>query len=329
MSSSAFAIVLAGLSFVMTVIWGVPLLRLLRYFKIAERIKVFSTTQDFTRLGTPSMGGFLIIVPVTLVTLLLNIVTLTGIPVLGQSIFLPLLTMLTFSSLGVIDDLYRLRRINTGHLRLRTRLFVQLIISIPLAYGLQYVLDVPQMFFPFWKGEIELGYWYIPVAIFVILSTTNAVHTTRGMDGLSGLVSVIAFGCFGSIALFQGQIYLARFCFTVVGALFGFLWFNVKPAALIMGSTGTYALGGALGVVALMTAQWILLPLIAVIPFLDTLSILIQFYYYRLTKGGRFFRMTPLHFHFEMVGWSDTQVVQRFWLINLLFAAIGITLAIA
>jgi phospho-N-acetylmuramoyl-pentapeptide-transferase len=130
------------------------------------------------------------------------------------------------------------------------------------------------------------------------------------------------------IALLQGQLFLARFCFTLVGALFGFLWFNVHPALLIMGDVGALALGATLAVVALMTGQWLLLPIIAIIPLSEVVSVVLQVGYFKLTKGKRLFKMTPLHHHFELLGWSETQVVQRFWLIGLLAAIIGAAIAI-
>jgi len=126
--------------------------------------------------------------------------------------------------------------------------------------------------------------------------------------------------------LLQGQVYLTRFCFTLVGALFGFLWFNVHPAELFMGDTGSLSLGATLGVIALMTGQWLLLPVIIIIPVSEALSVIIQIVYFKLTNGKRFFKMAPLHHHFELMGWSETQVVQRFWLVSLLSAMLGIAL---
>jgi phospho-N-acetylmuramoyl-pentapeptide-transferase len=159
------------------------------------------------------------------------------------------------------------------------------------------------------------------------VATTNAVNLTDGLDGMAGLISATAFAAFGGIALLQGQIFLARFCFTVVGATFGFLWFNVHPALLFMGDTGSLALGATLGVVALMTSQWALLPLIAIIPTSIVLSVILQVAYFKLTGGKRLFKMAPIHHHFELSGWSETQIVQRFWLISLLAAMIGVALA--
>jgi phospho-N-acetylmuramoyl-pentapeptide-transferase len=150
---------------------------------------------------------------------------------------------------------------------------------------------------------------------------------------LAGLIAATAFATYGGISLIQGQAYLAPFCFTMVGALFGFLWFNVHPAQLIMGDTGSLPLGATLAVVALMTGQWALLPIIAIIPLSETLSVIIQTTYFRYTLrrygvGRRIFKMAPIHHHFELLGWSETQIVQRFWLISLLWAMIGVALAV-
>jgi phospho-N-acetylmuramoyl-pentapeptide-transferase len=145
---------------------------------------------------------------------------------------------------------------------------------------------------------------------------------------LAGLISATAFAAFGGIALIQGQVFLAQFCFTLVGAVFGFLWYNVHPAILIMGDTGAMALGSTLGVVALMTGHWILLPIIAIIPVSEVVSVILQVGYFKLTGGKRLFKMAPFHLHFELSGWSETQIVQRFWLMGLLFAMLGVSLAV-
>ncbi|MBI3764590.1 MAG: phospho-N-acetylmuramoyl-pentapeptide-transferase, partial [Chloroflexi bacterium] len=176
--------------------------------------------------------------------------------------------------------------------------------------------------------KIDIGLFYIPIAAFIIVASSNAVNITDGLDGLAGLVIATAFAAYGVIALLQGQVFLVRFCFTVVGACFAFLWFNVHPAELFMGDTGSLALGAALGVVALMTGQWLLLPIIAVIPVAETLSVLLQVAYFKWSGGQRLFKMAPLHHHFELLGWSETQVVQRFWLVALLAAMVGIALAL-
>jgi phospho-N-acetylmuramoyl-pentapeptide-transferase len=173
----------------------------------------------------------------------------------------------------------------------------------------------------------------VPFAAFIILGSANAVNLTDGLDGLAGIIVASAFAAYGVIALLQGQSYLIRFCFTVVGASFAFLWYNAHPAQMFMGDTGSLALGATLGTVALMTGQWLLLPVVALIPVAETISVIIQVLYFKYTKrrcgrGKRVFKMSPLHHHFELMGWSETQVVQRFWLVELLAAMAGVALAL-
>jgi len=213
-------------------------------------------------------------------------------------------------------------------MRARTKFLLQILIATLIAFALKYMLDVPEMYWPGIKGEISIGIFYIPLAVVAIVGFSNAVNLTDGLDGLAGLIAATAFAAYGGIALMQGQIFVARFCFTLVGALFGFLWFNVHPAQLFMGDTGSLALGATLGVVALMTGQWLLLPVIAIIPISETFSVILQVFYFKFTKGKRLFKMSPLHHHFELSGWSETQVVQRFWLVSLIGAILGIALAL-
>jgi phospho-N-acetylmuramoyl-pentapeptide-transferase len=329
MRHSALVLGLAMLSFVMTVIWGTPLLRVLRHFKVGKIIRVEEPDKHRVKMGTPTMGGVLFILPVLLLTGLLNAATLIGLSVTGRSVLVPLIVMVGFALLGALDDWEGIRGKRRGEgMRARTKFLGQVALAIGTAAVLKYGLDVPEMILPGVSGEIELGWLYIPIAAFIIVSESNAVNFTDGLDGLAGLISATAFAAFGGIALMQNQIFLAQYCFLIVGALFGFLWFNVHPAELIMGDTGSMALGATLAVVALMTGQWPLLIVIAVIPLSEALSVVIQVIYFRLTKGKRFFKMAPIHLHFELLGWSETQVVQRFWLIGLLSAMVGVGLAL-
>ncbi|HJW90115.1 MAG TPA: phospho-N-acetylmuramoyl-pentapeptide-transferase [Anaerolineales bacterium] len=313
----------------LTVIWGTPLLRILRHFKIGKSIRVEGPERHFTKFGTPTMGGVMIVLPVVLVTIMMNTGSLIGIAVLGRSILLPLGVLLGYAVLGAIDDWEGLRGSRKGlGMRARTKFAIQVIFATVVAFGLYYFLEVPQLYLPGYRSEFEIGLWYIPIAVFMIVGFSNAMNFTDGLDGLAGLISVTAFISFGAIALFQRQIFLARFCFTVVGALFGFLWFNVHPAELFMGDTGSLALGATLAVVAFMTSQWPLLLVIGIIPISEVISVILQVAYFKLTGGRRLFKMAPLHHHFELSGWSETQVVQRLWLISLLFAMIGMALAV-
>lgn len=328
MTDSSVALVLAGVSFLMTVIWGGPLVRVMRYFKVGDSIRLEAPDRHQTKVGTPTMGGVMFILPVLLITGMMNAVPLIGLRGPGRSILLPLGTMIVFGLLGAIDDWQKLRGGHGEGMSGRVKFLLQVVIAVTVAYGLHSVLLAPDMYFPGVAREINLGVFYIPIAAFVVVSEANAVNLTDGLDGLAGLISATAFATYGGIALIQGQVFLAQFCFTVVGALFGFLWFNVHPAALIMGDTGSMALGATLAVVALMSGQWILLPLIAIIPLSEVLSVVIQVAFFKVTGGQRIFKMSPLHLHFELSGWSETQIVQRFWLVSLLSAMIGVALAV-
>jgi len=180
---------------------------------------------------------------------------------------------------------------------------------------------------------IDIGIWYLPIAVFLIVASANAINLTDGLDGLAGIISATAFAAYGVIAFLQGQQFLVAFCFVVVGATFAFLWFNAHPAQMFMGDVGSLALGGALGVVALMTNQWLILPLIALIPVATTLSVILQVASAVLSRRFlgrdiRPFKMAPLHNHFVLIGWSETQIVQRWWLVALIGAMVGIAMAL-
>ena len=328
MKSTALALSLAGLSFMMTVIWGGPLLRILRHFKIGKLIRLDEPGHHQVKMGTPTMGGVMIILPVAMITFLLNAVSIIGLKPTGRSVMVPLIVMFGYALLGMIDDWEGIRGKRRGDgMRARTKFAAQVILALGTAVVLKYMLHVPEIIIPGVNIPISLGYWYIPIAAFIIVSESNAVNFTDGLDGLAGLIVATAFAAYGGIAMLQGQVFLAQFSFILVGALFGFLWFNVHPAALFMGDTGSLSLGATLAVVALMTGQWPLLLIIGIIPLSEALSVVIQVGYFKLTKGKRLFRMAPIHLHFELLGWSETQVVQRFWLIGLLAAMFGVALA--
>jgi phospho-N-acetylmuramoyl-pentapeptide-transferase len=329
MKETSIALALSGLAFILAVIWGNPLLRILRHFKLGKMIRVEGPDSHVTKMGTPTMGGLMILVPVAILTILFNAVSLLGLNLLGRTVILPLSVMIAFAVLGGIDDWEGIRGPRRGlGMRARTKFIIQIILALITAYFLRNVLNVPQLYWPGTHTLIDLGGWYIPIATFVIVAMSNAVNLTDGLDGLAGLISATAFAAYGGIALMQGDVFVGRFCFTLVGALFGFLWFNVHPAMLFMGDMGSLSLGAVLGVVSLMTGEWILLPLIAVIPVSNAVSDILQVGYFKLTKGKRLFKMAPLHHHFELSGWSETQVVQRFWLISLLSAMFGIAIAL-
>jgi phospho-N-acetylmuramoyl-pentapeptide-transferase len=201
------------------------------------------------------------------------------------------------------------------------------------ALGLHFALDLRSVALPTVAQKIDIGLWYVPVAMFIIVGFSNAVNLTDGLDGLAGSTAALSFVAYGIIAYLQGQYPLLAFCFTTVGALMAFLWFNAYPADLFMGDIGSLAMGATLAVVALLSGQWLLLPIVGFIFVAEAGSVILQVIYFKLTKrrygqGRRLFKMSPLHHHFELLGWSETQVTQRFWLVGILAAMLGIALAL-
>jgi phospho-N-acetylmuramoyl-pentapeptide-transferase len=221
MNETPIVLTLSTLSFILTVIWGGPLLRVLRHFKIGKLIRVEEPGSHITKMGTPTMGGVMIIVPVILLTVLLNASEVIGLFGLGRSLLLPVSVLLAFAVLGAIDDWEGIRGARRGlGMRARTKFLFQVILGLGAAFGLKYLLNAPELFWPGVIGEISLGYWYIPIATFIIVGASNAMNFTDGLDGLAGLIAATAFAGYGMIALNQGQDFIARFCFTLVGALF-------------------------------------------------------------------------------------------------------------
>jgi phospho-N-acetylmuramoyl-pentapeptide-transferase len=313
------ALMLGAMAFVLSVAMGQPLVQFLRRRGLGKEISSDGPPSHLTKAGTPTMGGVLIFALVLPITLAANILD-------RLSILLPLGTIVAAGLLGLVDDLRTIiGKARTG-LNKRLKVLLLTTLSLTAALVLYFALDVQDVKIP-WAGQFDLGPAYIPLAIIIILFTTSAVAITDGLDGLAGGTSALAFLAYGVIALLQQQIYLATFCFTVVGATAGFLWYNSYPAQVFMGDTGALALGSSLAVVALMTGHWLLLPIIGIVFVLEGLSDVIQIAYFRLTGGKRIFRMSPLHHHFELLGWSEPQVVMRFWLLGIVGSLLGVTLA--
>ena len=325
----AFALSLGGFSFLLAVIWGDPLIEILKRLGIGKHIREEGPEGHRVKEGTPTMGGIMILIPVTMITVALNLVNvIRSVNVIGRSILVPLFVLVSFGLLGAIDDWEGVR--GGKGLSAKTKFLAQLILggvtAMVLSVGrFQFANSV---YLPLLVPVPLPPTVYVPVAMLIIVGMSNAVNLTDGLAGLAGIIVASAFAAYALIAYMQGQSYLVRFCFTLVGACFAFLWYNAHPAQLFMGDTGSLALGATLGVIALMTGQWLLLPVIAFVPVAEALSVIMQVTYFKLTHGKRIFRMSPLHHHFEKLGWSETQVVQRFWLIGLLASMVGIALAL-
>jgi phospho-N-acetylmuramoyl-pentapeptide-transferase len=323
----AYSLALGTISFLLAVIWGSPLISLLRRLRIGKQIRIEEPSMHQVKMGTPTMGGVMMIVPVLVITGVLNIANLLGQTLIGRSILAPMGVMVAYGILGAIDDLTGVRRMPSGMLA-RYKFLWQVIFAGITALALHFILDLRSVAVPGVVEKIDIGLWYIPVAMFIIVGTSNSVNFADGLDALAGSLAAIAFAAYGVIAFLQGQVWLVAFDFTVAGAIFAFLWYNAHPAELFMGDAGSLSLGATLAVVALMTGQWLLLPVVGFMFAAETISVILQIGYFKLTKGKRLFKMAPLHLHFELLGWSETQVTQRFWLIGILTAMLGIALAL-
>jgi phospho-N-acetylmuramoyl-pentapeptide-transferase len=331
----AFALSLGGVTFLLAVIWGSPLIELMRRLKLGKQIRIEGPQTHLTKMGTPAMGGILIIVWVVLISIVINSVQFVRDLEIAESVAIPLGVMLAYALLGAIDDYQGFRQRPGVGMLARQKIWYQLAIAIVAAVLLYWRVNDGHgwVAIPTVPVLLDIGLWYIPVAAFIIIASANAVNLTDGLDGLAGIISATAIAAYGIIAFLQDQQFLVTFSFVVVGATFAFLWFNAHPAQMFMGDVGSQALGGALGVVALMTNQWFILPVIALIPLITTLSTMVQVASAVLSRRflGRDIRplkMAPLHNHFVLFGWSETQIVQRWWLIGLMGAMVGIALAL-
>ncbi len=323
----AYSLTLGTISFLLAVIWGRPLINLLRRLRIGKQIRIDGPSTHQTKMGTPTMGGLMVLVPVLVITGVLNVANVMGLTLIGRSILVPMGVMVAYGVLGALDDLTGVRRMPTGMLA-RYKFLWQTIFAAITALALHFILDLRSVALPGVPEKIDIGLWYVPIAMFIIVGTSNAVNFTDGLDALAGSLAAVAFAAYGVIAFLQGQVWLVAFDFTVVGAIFAFLWYNAYPAELFMGDTGSLSLGATLAVVALMTGQWLLLPVVGFMFVAEAMSVILQVTYFKLTGGKRLFKMSPLHHHFELLGWSETQVTQRFWLIGILTAMLGIALAL-
>ena len=315
-----YALSVGAMTLVATTIAGWPFVRVLRRFKVGKEISQWEPQSHQAKAGTPTMGGLLIIAAVVVFTAAANLVG-------RQSIGLPLAVMVALAALGFVDDLGSLQGRPQQALNKRVKFMAFVAIGLAAAFGLYEGLELSAINIPY-DGHHELGAWYVPIAVGVVVLSSGGVAVSDGLDGLAAGTAAIAFGAYGAIALAQEQTYLGAFCLTVAGAALGFLWHNSYPARMFMGDTGALAMGGGLALVAFMTGQWLLLPLIGIVFVLEGLSVYLQIGYCRLTDGKRIFRMAPLHHHFEQLGWSEVQVVQRFWLLGLLGAVVGVILAL-
>jgi phospho-N-acetylmuramoyl-pentapeptide-transferase len=314
------ALALAALAFLLTLLIGSRLIPYLRAAKIGKQVRADGPASHLVKTGTPTMGGLMIVASVVILTILFNLFSY-------PSMLVPLGVLIGCGLLGVIDDRYSLVGAARKGLSMRTKMLVLLPIATVAALAMYFRLELHSVYLPSF-GKFDIGWVYVPIAIFFIVGFANAVNLTDGLDTLAGGTLLVAFSAYGVIAFLQGQHHVVTFCFTVAGALLGFLWFNAHPAQVFMGDTGALALGASLAVAAFQTGQWLLLPLVGIIYVAVTCSVILQVAYFKVTRGKRLFKMAPIHHHFELSGWAETQVTVRFWIIAIVAGFLGVALAL-
>jgi phospho-N-acetylmuramoyl-pentapeptide-transferase len=291
---------------------------------------IFRTYHEH-KFGTPNMGGILIwgsIVVTVLFSRLLSYFGLVENSLLQRGqVYLPLFTMLAMGLLGALDDYLNILGIGRKRgLDALPKLLSLLLIGL-LGGWWFYSIGYDSVAIPLY-GTVTVGWLYIPIFILVIVATSNSVNVTDGLDGLAAGLLVLAFGSFGVLAYLQGLAVLAAFCAVATGAIAAFLWHNVPPALFYMGDTGSLALGGALGVIALMIDHVAILPLIGFVFVIEMLSVIIQLTSKKLRGGKKVFKAAPLHHHFEAMQWGESKVTMRFWILGAFFAFLGIIVGI-
>ncbi len=323
---SGLALGVLLLAFVLGLVLTGPFIRALRYFRIGKQIRREGPQSHYAKQGLLTMGGLLPIGVVAFIWVVLYAVLPEPIrgDYLAQTI-VPIGALVGVGALGAIDDYVNV--VYGFGIRGRHKLVWQLIVGIAGALYIQRHFGITGVYVPLY-GELEIGaVAFVALAVFVIIAMSNAVNLTDGLDGLAGGLAVFAFLAFALIAQARGFPWLVVFCAAMVGALLAYLWFNVHPAVFMMGDVGSLAFGATLAAVALTTGFVLLLPVAGVIFVAETVSVIIQVGSYKL-RGKRVFRMAPFHHHLEAIGWPESQVTMRFWLIGALGAIVAAMLAI-
>ncbi len=311
------------LAFAVVVILMPAYIRALRFFGMGKQILEEGPQTHQVKRGTPTMGGLLIIG----VVLGLFFALRGGLPAGG--IIAPIATLLLVGILGAFDDWLNAR---TGEgISARQKMLWLVVVAAFAAYQIQTTYAIDSIAVPFIGSVMIDPALYMVFAAFAIIAAANGVNLTDGLDGLAGGTLVFAFVAFVFVSLLNvpTQPNLALLCALIVGSLLGFLWFNVHPAQVFMGDSGSLALGATLAVTALITGQILILPLVGLVFVIETLSVIIQVGYFKATHGKRIFRMSPLHYHYELIGWDEEKITLRFWIIGIIAGLIGVTLFLA
>jgi len=287
-----------------------------------EKLEVFTKLHaDKFKRNIPTMAGIIGVVSITVITLCFNLDR--------AETWLPLAALVGGGAVGLLDDIINVRGEGKGVAGLRSSLKFAMITVLAVALGWFFFakLGYATVHIPF-AGDLALGWLIVPIFALAVIATSNAVNISDGLDGLAGGLLAVSFGAFGVIALLQGQVLLSGFCFTVVGALLSYLWFNIYPARFFMGDVGSFAFGTALGVVAMLTNTLLLLPVIGILFVVEGGSSALQILSKRLFHR-KIFKSAPIHHHLEAGGWPETKITMRFWVIACVAGFTGVLLALA
>lgn len=329
--------ILSTVAFILAM-WATPILiHFLYKYKLGKQIRTATSAPIFSKFhigkeGTPTMGGILIWGIAALVILLFFFLAeifpvdwLRKLNFLSrEQTLLPFGILILAALIGLFDDYLGIKKIGPkgGGMSILMRLGLYTFVAIIAALWFYFKLDWDLFHIPF-LGTFNLNWWYIPLFIFVVVGTAFSINETDGLDGLAGGILVIAYGAMGAISFTQGKFDLAALCAVIIGALLAFLWYNINPAKFFMGDTGAMSMGILLGVIAMYTNTALLLIPICFIPLLETFSVIIQILSKKL-RGKKIFHSAPIHHHFQALNWPEHQIVMRFWLIQGVFAIIGI-----
>lgn len=314
---------------------GPWLIRKLQELQLKQPIREDGPRSHFSKAGTPTMGGLMIIFAVIVSTLLWANLT-------NPYVWLVILVTVSFGLIGFFDDYLKLTRESSkglpGKVRLTSEIAIALFVSLVLYFKPNFSSAVTM---PFFKTVLpDIGWGYILLTVFIIVGSANAVNLTDGLDGLAIGPVIVCFMTYLLFSYLSGNVKIANylqipyvsgtgelaiFCGAMVGAGLGFLWYNAYPAQVFMGDVGALALGGALGTLAILTKQEILLAIVGGVFVLETISVIFQVGWFKLSHGKRIFRMAPLHHHFELKGWAEPKIIVRFWIISILLALLAIS----
>jgi phospho-N-acetylmuramoyl-pentapeptide-transferase len=303
-------------AFVVALAAGPIFIPMLTKMKFGQMVRDDGPQSHLKKTGTPTMGGIIIIVAAAVVALAFS---------KDKDMLLLLVTTILFGLIGFIDDHLKIKNKRSLGLRAWQKMSAQLLVSIFVAFVASGISQVgTAVLIPFTGKFFDLGSMYIPFVVLIFVATVNSVNLTDGLDGLAGGVTVVVFGFFSVIALAADHMGMLVFSGAMIGALLGFLRFNSHPAQVFMGDTGSLALGGAVAALAVITKLPIFIVIIGAVYVFETLSVIIQVVYFKLTGGKRFFKMAPLHHHFELSGWDESKIVSVFIIISIILSLVGI-----